>query len=278
MHTTNQTRSLGPARHESATRADAVTSVAEAIQRSRAGLSDPDRPIASFFFLGPTGVGKTELAKALARCAPPIPKRSDARRVRTAGSKTIRRSPGAHDHVWFVACLSRASAHAVPPLSIIHRHVATLLKKTSRWMILHGDTACAEAHERHATNHTSRCRRVGRTPSLHHSTQARIGGIYPHADDKRLFLPDHTNSRNKIKESYSYNNDYLCKRSYTFAPVSSPRGLPALFRVVLALGRGRPVLPAAQRGALCPVDHPYRGPLLCWRHDSISTESKLNDR
>ena len=45
---------------------EAVTKVAEAIQRSRAGLSDPNRPIASFMFLGPTGVGKTELAKALA--------------------------------------------------------------------------------------------------------------------------------------------------------------------------------------------------------------------
>ncbi len=44
----------------------AVRVVAEAIQRSRAGLSDPNRPIASFIFLGPTGVGKTELAKALA--------------------------------------------------------------------------------------------------------------------------------------------------------------------------------------------------------------------
>lgn len=44
----------------------AVTAVAEAIQRSRAGLSDPNRPIASFMFMGPTGVGKTELAKALA--------------------------------------------------------------------------------------------------------------------------------------------------------------------------------------------------------------------
>ena len=44
----------------------AVTSVTEAIQRSRAGLSDPNRPIASFMFLGPTGVGKTELAKTLA--------------------------------------------------------------------------------------------------------------------------------------------------------------------------------------------------------------------
>jgi ATP-dependent Clp protease ATP-binding subunit ClpB len=45
---------------------EAVTVVAEAIQRSRAGLADPNRPIASFIFLGPTGVGKTELAKALA--------------------------------------------------------------------------------------------------------------------------------------------------------------------------------------------------------------------
>ncbi|MFM2431930.1 MAG: hypothetical protein RLZZ511_3143 [Cyanobacteriota bacterium] len=46
--------------------AEAVTAVSDAIQRSRAGLADPNRPIASFIFLGPTGVGKTELAKALA--------------------------------------------------------------------------------------------------------------------------------------------------------------------------------------------------------------------
>ena len=45
---------------------EAVQSVCEAIQRSRAGLSDPNRPIASFMFLGPTGVGKTELCKTLA--------------------------------------------------------------------------------------------------------------------------------------------------------------------------------------------------------------------
>ena len=45
---------------------DAVTAVANAIRRSRAGLSDPNRPIGSFMFLGPTGVGKTELARALA--------------------------------------------------------------------------------------------------------------------------------------------------------------------------------------------------------------------
>jgi ATP-dependent Clp protease ATP-binding subunit ClpB len=45
---------------------EAVNAVADAIQRSRAGLADPNRPIASFIFLGPTGVGKTELAKALA--------------------------------------------------------------------------------------------------------------------------------------------------------------------------------------------------------------------
>ena len=45
---------------------DAVTAVADAIRRSRAGLSDPNKPIGSFIFLGPTGVGKTELAKTLA--------------------------------------------------------------------------------------------------------------------------------------------------------------------------------------------------------------------
>ncbi|AFZ35145.1 ATP-dependent chaperone ClpB [Stanieria cyanosphaera PCC 7437] len=45
---------------------EAVIAVADAIQRSRAGLADPERPTASFIFLGPTGVGKTELAKALA--------------------------------------------------------------------------------------------------------------------------------------------------------------------------------------------------------------------
>jgi ATP-dependent Clp protease ATP-binding subunit ClpB len=45
---------------------EAVTAVADAIRRSRSGLSDPNRPIGSFLFLGPTGVGKTELCKALA--------------------------------------------------------------------------------------------------------------------------------------------------------------------------------------------------------------------
>jgi ATP-dependent Clp protease ATP-binding subunit ClpB len=44
----------------------AVTAVSDAVRRSRAGISDPDRPSGSFLFLGPTGVGKTELAKALA--------------------------------------------------------------------------------------------------------------------------------------------------------------------------------------------------------------------
>ncbi|MDO4354742.1 MAG: ATP-dependent chaperone ClpB [Clostridia bacterium] len=47
---------------------EAVQKVTEAILRSRAGISDPNRPIGSFMFLGPTGVGKTELAKALAQC------------------------------------------------------------------------------------------------------------------------------------------------------------------------------------------------------------------
>ena len=47
---------------------EAVQKVTEAIWRSRAGIADPSRPIGSFMFLGPTGVGKTELAKALAQC------------------------------------------------------------------------------------------------------------------------------------------------------------------------------------------------------------------
>src|ERR1700726_4086157 len=45
---------------------EAISAVASAIRRSRAGLSDPNRPVGSFMFLGPTGVGKTELCKALA--------------------------------------------------------------------------------------------------------------------------------------------------------------------------------------------------------------------
>ena len=47
---------------------EAITAVADAVRRSRAGLQDPNRPIGSFIFLGATGVGKTELAKALAEC------------------------------------------------------------------------------------------------------------------------------------------------------------------------------------------------------------------
>src|SRR3546814_8055982 len=46
--------------------ADAVKAVSTAVRRSRAGLQDPNRPLGSFLFLGPTGVGKTELTKSLA--------------------------------------------------------------------------------------------------------------------------------------------------------------------------------------------------------------------
>ena len=52
---------------ESSAGDEAVTKVSEAILRSRAGIANPNRPIGSFLFLGPTGVGKTELAKALAQ-------------------------------------------------------------------------------------------------------------------------------------------------------------------------------------------------------------------
>ena len=52
--------------HRIVGQARAVQAVSDAVRRSRAGISDPDRPSGSFLFLGPTGVGKTELAKALA--------------------------------------------------------------------------------------------------------------------------------------------------------------------------------------------------------------------
>src|SRR5438477_3148602 len=45
---------------------EAIVAVANAVRRARAGLQDPNRPIGSFVFMGPTGVGKTELARALA--------------------------------------------------------------------------------------------------------------------------------------------------------------------------------------------------------------------
>ena len=47
---------------------EAVSAIARAVKRSRVGLRDPDRPIAVLLFCGPTGVGKTELTKVLARC------------------------------------------------------------------------------------------------------------------------------------------------------------------------------------------------------------------
>lgn len=66
-----ETEKLKNLEHELATRVvgqtAAITAVASAIRRSRAGLSEPNRPIAAFLFLGPTGVGKTETAKALAQ-------------------------------------------------------------------------------------------------------------------------------------------------------------------------------------------------------------------
>src|SRR5690606_2867626 len=54
-------------RHRVIGQEDAVGKVVKAIQRNRAGLKDPNKPIGSFIFLGPTGVGKTQLAKELAK-------------------------------------------------------------------------------------------------------------------------------------------------------------------------------------------------------------------
>jgi ATP-dependent Clp protease ATP-binding subunit ClpB len=57
----------GTLRHSVIGQEDAIVAISNAVRRARAGLQDPNRPIGSFLFLGPTGVGKTELTKALAR-------------------------------------------------------------------------------------------------------------------------------------------------------------------------------------------------------------------
>src|SRR3546814_16427283 len=76
---------------------DAVKAVSAAVRRSRAGLQDPNRPLGSFLFLGPTGVGKTELTKALAEflfddstAMVRIALRSEERRVGTEGVNKCR--------------------------------------------------------------------------------------------------------------------------------------------------------------------------------------------
>ncbi len=78
---------------------DAVAAVSDAIRRSRAGVSDPDRPTGSFLFLGPTGVGKTELAKSLADFLfddekAPHPHRHERVRGEAHGLPPRRCSPG----------------------------------------------------------------------------------------------------------------------------------------------------------------------------------------
>ena len=105
---------------------EAVSAVANAIRRSRAGLSDPNRPIGSFLFLGPTGVGKTELARALAeflfddeRAMIRIDMseyHGEARRVaargRPAGLRRLRRGRAAHRGGAPAALLRRAARRA----------------------------------------------------------------------------------------------------------------------------------------------------------------------
>ena len=78
---------------------EGVTKVTEAIIRSKAGIKDPAKPIGSFLFLGPTGVGKTELAKALAAspgaaCGKIVFSAEDAKAWAARGEKGSAGSPG----------------------------------------------------------------------------------------------------------------------------------------------------------------------------------------
>ena len=72
---------------------DALRAVADAVRRARAGLNDPNRPIGSFLFLGPTGVGKTELTKALARIPVRRRARHGAHRHERVHGEARRRAP-----------------------------------------------------------------------------------------------------------------------------------------------------------------------------------------
>ena len=73
---------------------DAVTAVAKAVRRARAGLKDANRPIGSFLFLGPSGVGKTELARTLAAQLFDSPEQHDPHRHERIHGKIQRLPPG----------------------------------------------------------------------------------------------------------------------------------------------------------------------------------------
>jgi hypothetical protein len=123
-----QARALEDVLHERVVGQDeAVSAVAGAIRRSRAGLSDPDRPIGSFLFLGPTGVGKTELAKHARR----VPLRRRAR-------------DGAHRHVastWRSSACSGSSARL--PATSATRRAASSPRPCAA-----GPTRCAARRDR----------------------------------------------------------------------------------------------------------------------------------
>ncbi len=72
---------------------EAVRAISNAVRRARAGLQDPNRPIGSFLFLGPTGVGKTELTKALASFLFDDDYRDGAHRHERIHGKAFRRPP-----------------------------------------------------------------------------------------------------------------------------------------------------------------------------------------
>ena len=141
---------------------EAVSAVANAIRRSRAGLSDPNRPIGSFLFLGPTGVGKTELARGAGRV--PLRRRAgddphrhvrvhgEARRVaarrRAPGLRRLRRGRAAHRGGAPAALLRRAARRAREgtPRRLQHPAAGARRRAPDRWAGAHGGLHEHRAH------------------------------------------------------------------------------------------------------------------------------------